>query len=523
MKHTLPGVFLILIFFLLPGCIPTKTMRVLSSPERFMAISKYKFLKVHLKNGDLYILDEWTIDSDVKKIFGTGTFYNSSRTRISAIAKPLNTQADSTYEICHDEIALLETNYLQNNRINMAAITLVGVPLALMNIYCIIDPKACFGSCPTFYTRQEGEWRLAAEGFSSSILPVFEKDDTDMLYRAQNEGGTLTLKLTNEALETHVIRYADLYCFPANPGQRVFSTQDGEFWRVQKLQTPAVCRAEEGDCTNLVKAVDLAERYSSAHENNLVNKEELIFSFENEAQKNRGLVVSSRQTLLTTWLFYQGLAYAGNYAGYFSAAIESGNQLVKNRVQKVWDKLGGIEVYMQKNSGGWEKLETIHEMGPIATDLHLIRLPADVPANATFKLKMTQGLWRIDYLALGELLNQEPAVAIQPKVVFHNDSVNNKALDMLNDSASSLITFPGDVYFLQYTLPENRDYEFFLHSRGYYLEWMRDEWLMEQNLRKAKFMLTFPGLYMRMAAKEFKKSEANMEQQFWGSRYVLYE
>jgi hypothetical protein len=91
---------------------------------------------------------------------------------------------------------------------------------------------------------------------------------------------------------------------------------------------------------------------------------------------------------------------------------------------------------------------------------------------------------------------------------------------LLNDTASYLITYPGDSYLVNYKLPDNRKYQFFLESKGYYLEWMRDEWLQEQNLRKAQFMFAFPGLYMRKAAKEFKKTESEMEDRFWGSRYV---
>jgi hypothetical protein len=83
-----------------------------------------------------------------------------------------------------------------------------------------------------------------------------------------------------------------------------------------------------------------------------------------------------------------------------------------------------------------------------------------------------------------------------------------------------LNTYPGDTYLKNYKLPDNSDYEFFLDTKGYYLEWMREEWIAEQNIRKAKLMFAFPGLYMRKAAKPFKKSEAEMEDRFWGSRYV---
>ncbi len=76
---------------------------------------------------------------------------------------------------------------------------------------------------------------------------------------------------------------------------------------------------------------------------------------------------------------------------------------------------------------------------------------------------------------------------------------------------------------INYKLPGNGNYEYFLDSKGYYLEWMRDEWLAEQDLNKARFMFAFPGLFMRKAAKPFKKTESEMEDLFWKSRYVKNE
>ena len=41
-----------------------------------------------------------------------------------------------------------------------------------MNIYCAANPKACFGSCPTFCSKNGDTWRLEAEGFSSSAPDI---------------------------------------------------------------------------------------------------------------------------------------------------------------------------------------------------------------------------------------------------------------------------------------------------------------------------------------------------------------
>ena len=520
MKSNLLKVLVLIICILVQSCQPTQVVSTLYAPGKFKADSKSKFLKVHIKDGSLYVLNDWVNDSIDNVIYGQGNYYNFKRDIISFKPKTAVVSDDSHFKICYDDISLIETNLMKFHGGKLASITIVGVPLSVFATYCIINPKACFGSCPTFYTMNNGKWNLAAEGFSSSILPVFEKKDIDMLYWTKNEENKLTIKLTNEALETHVIRYANLLVFPHEEGKRVFAATDGEFYSTQNQVSPVKCSDENNNCLEKVEKMDHIERFSMANSENLARKEELIFSFANQKGMNSGLIIGSRQTLLTTYLFYQGLAYSGNYAGYFAASIENGNKQIKNHVQKLWDKLGGIEVYLKNQSGNWEKIYQIDEMGPIATDVHLIKLPQDIPANATLKLKMTQGLWRIDYLALTEVLNPVSPVTIQPHEVIKDGKSDDEALRLLNDTTSYFITWPGDAYLLNYKLPGESSYELFLQTKGYYLEWMRDEWLAEQDVKKARFMFAFPGLYMRKAAGEFKKSEAEMENVFWGSRYV---
>lgn len=109
----------------------------------------------------------------------------------------------------------------------MALIT--GASLGL-TVYCIINPKACFGSCPTFYSWNGNKMQLQAEGFSGAVAPSLEEKDIDALYFAQSQNGYLKLKMTNEALETHVIRYADIIAIPKTKDGRVFCSTDGNFF-----------------------------------------------------------------------------------------------------------------------------------------------------------------------------------------------------------------------------------------------------------------------------------------------------
>ena len=56
--------------------------------------------------------------------------------------------------------------------------------------------------------------------------------------------------------------------------------------------------------------------------------------------------------------------------------------------------------------------------------------------------------------------------------------------------------------------------------RGYYLEWIRKEWLAEESKARAALMLYAPSLALRVLAPDFKRHESEMDRVFWGSRYA---
>ncbi len=506
--------FISLIFLvILSGCSGTKLVRNSLTPEMVKEIKKHNnYIKIHLKDGGLVITKNYHVTLTADSINGNGFRYSFNRSEVTGEANP--------FSLSKDEIALIETNTLRGNLGNLAALSIVGVPSAFLATYCITNPKACFGSCPTFYAPSQSKPALMAEGFSSSISPSLEKTDVDMLYWADEKSKELSLKLTNEALETHVIRRVDLLAFTTGREEKVFAGTDDRFYRTSDIIPPKSCQAREGDCLELVKQMDHLERYSKTSSRNLAKKEEIILSFDNVLPSRLGLLIGSRQTLLTTYLFYQAMAFAGNYYGELAAETEKGNNHLKGRMQKIWDKLGAIEIYIQGKQNHWEKVGEINEMGPIASDIHLLNLPESQNKQIKIKLRMTKGLWRLDYLGLAKITGEETPLRIKPALVLKNDTTDRDACMRLSEEKNPLITFPGDNYELKYRLPGECSYQFFIESRGYYMEWMREEWLAEENLHKVAIALKFPGLFMRMAAPGFKKAEPKMEKIFWESRYV---
>ena len=164
----------------------------------------------------------------------------------------------------------------------------------------------------------------------------------------------------------------------------------------------------------------------------------------------------------------------------------------------------------------------MNETGPLAIDAHLVPLPnASAGDTLNIQLRMAKGHWRLDYVALASLDDCNEVIELRPAQVMSYDQVNDEARARLLDSSRTLITFPGDEFVIDYELPsDGRSYELFVKSRGYYLEWMRDEWMREENFARAAEMFMAPDKALRRMAPEFKEVEDEMEEVFWNSKYA---
>ncbi len=507
-------VFTLIGSLLLSQCVPRYYQRlkreIRDVSQMGQLDQKSPFLKAHMLDGRVYVLSEWDLEGENESISGKGRLLNLNREEIQR----------GQFMILLDEVALFETNVLQASK-SILAMASLTVPSALLSVYCLANPKACFGSCPTFYAWDGERMVLQAEGFSASVCPALEAQDIDALFQTKPRSQDFELRVTNEALETHIIRYANILAVPRPPRGRAFATPSGEFWQAFKIHEPKICSAPEGSCLDVVRSPDGMERFSGADPYDLAKRETIDLEFEPPPGKKLGLVLGFRQTLLTTYLFYQGLAYMGNSAGYWLAKLERGDETVKKYTNSLGDVLGGIEVFVQSERGTWIKPGEIRETGPIASDVRMVLLPETESSLIKLRLRMTKGLWRIDYLALAELGERVDPIRLAPSTVLNKGMPITQSKKHLTHPDSALVTMPGDEYVLVYPLPGDfQNYELFLESQGYYLEWMRPDWLKEENLERTIMMFTDPEEFLKLIAPEFKENEPRMEYTFWRSKYV---
>ncbi len=503
---------LLVLGLVLLACAPTRVRRTITPPSQASTLDqKSPYLKAHLRSGYVYVLDSWQVDTSGTLVVGRGTLLTPNR----------SVESQGEFRLPVDSVALFETNLLYRGGAVTALSVMTGITAGVTAV-CITNSKTCFGSCPTFYVADSAGWFLQAEGFSASVAPALEAVDVDALYRARVNGRDFQLHLRNEALETHVIRYVDILALPRPPAGRVLLTPEGQFRPATRLQRPSVCTDASGDCIAAVASFDGRERTSLADSVDLATQETIELEFDSGVPGDRGLIITSRQSLMSTYLLYQTLAYLGTQASASLAALPTGGTAAREQVDGVGRLLGRIEVLVPASEGGWVSAGSAGETGPLGPDTKVVPLPRTGEGPIRVRLRLTRGLWRIDYLALAQLGGPLHPVRIPPARVQRAGQEDSAAWRALVDTGKSLVTLPGDEYDLIYRLPADPEgYELFLESRGYYLEWMRREWLAEENLALAAQIIFDPASALRRLAPAFKRQEPEMERLFWNSRYVV--
>jgi hypothetical protein len=473
------------------------------------------FLKAHLKNGDICILkDSWKVDTIINIVSGNGTKYDFNRKNVfeGAISIPI------------DSVSIFETNIKIKNpeadRITALSI-LAGLDV-VVGLICLANPKACFGSCPTFYINENDNFHYAdAEGFSNAITPSMEYYDIDALNNKPLSENIFSITMKNEALETHCVKDVKLFAYPRKEGERIYLSPTNDFYLCENIYAPTQAKANEGDITALLNNQDRQERFSLSEENNLSSKEEIYLSFDHVKYTNDlGLILNFRQTLMTTYLFYSALGYMGDEVSDMFAKLEIDSS-IRNRFDVTTKNLGGIDIYLlNEQKGDWELQNSFYETGPIAINKQFILLQ-NVPSNSKVKLKivLNKGLWRMDYVALTNIKEKVKPIEISPSSIYNKGKLDNSALGAINNPDKYLISMPGSEYKFNFNLPNlNTDHELFLYSKGYYLEWMREHWIKDKDLLKLKQMVDNPKKYLKEEAKNYKRYETTMEQEFWNSK-----
>ena len=517
------------------GCSPTGYRSTFSRATPPASVERSgDFLKCHTRDGRVYVLTRWTVGPT--EVTGEGVLYDAER----------NLVGEGRQAVLLADVALFETTKPETIPRSPAGYVVLGVVTAAslaITAYCATNPKACFGSCPTFYVHDGKDWRLEAEGFSASVAKPLEETDIDAMWTAHGSGH-LEVQMTNEALETHLVDAVHVLAAPRPPGMRVYRAEH-RYFAARGPTPPDTCDAEGSSrgakpleperlrgakplepervsCLEAVRAIDERAWLSSADAEDLATKEVVTLRWDRPDRGRLGLVFAARNSLLNTFVFYQGLAYAGRGAVGLFARLERGgagdDAELADKLRAFGRVLGGIEVEVEEAPGRWRAVGRYDEVGPIAREVQLVPLP-ELPGARPLhvRLTMTKGYWKLDHVGLATLAEEVRPVVVGPARVTKDGRDAPDALARLQPGGERLVTYPGDLYALHFELPPG-DHELFLSSRGYYYEWMRQQWLADENPLAVAEMIEDPHAAMRRLAPRYKRIEDRMEAIFWQSR-----
>ncbi|MBM4346339.1 MAG: hypothetical protein FJ100_23435, partial [Deltaproteobacteria bacterium] len=234
------------------------------APKQYGKGTAGQFTKVHTHDGNVFVTASALLAKSPDRFVGYGQLFDADREPRSP--------PETWHEIPIADVALVESNNLRTvpNDARYMFIGAGGVTGA-MALYCAANPKACFGSCPTFYAGAKAQGAILAEGFSSSIARSLQEVDVDPLPGVRASDGRVTLTMTNEALESHAVAALDLIAVEGLAGGEI--VRSGEtFLALDDLRAPSRCRSEHaGDCTAAVWANDGDELHVRANASDLAH------------------------------------------------------------------------------------------------------------------------------------------------------------------------------------------------------------------------------------------------------------
>jgi hypothetical protein len=434
-------------------------------------------VKAHLYDGSTVVFPEGINVYD-GKVHGRGERFN--------VALENNKFVD---EIALDEIAAMESFQTPINAAATTAASTIGTAgwIALGSLAAV----ALFGSCPTVYSADSGDAILEAELFSYSIAPSFQARDIDKLGLNHVQDGYLELDFRNEMLETHYIDQLEILEVTHAANQSAYPDRTGHPIVVGTTVAPVSALDQDG--RNILPEVTASDGQAwSATGNRLANvdlrdfHDALDFEFSLPKDSNElALVLRMRNSMLNTVLLYDvmlkgqsfaALDWMGHDLKHFGNRAELGLWYRENM---------GMTVSIWRD-GEFRKVGRIGDQGPIAWSERAIVLGASQGDSIRVRLSFVADNWRIDQVGLavdaqrGKVRTIPVTTAISLKV--HRPDIPEY---LAQSDKTYLITRPGESVQLGFDVGESeKSRTFFLASEGYYMEWMRSEWLAEEHRKK---------------------------------------
>jgi hypothetical protein len=433
-------------------------------------------VKAHLTDGSTVVFEEGVTVAE-GKVTGDGRKYDvtlDTSIRVSSIAL--------------DDVAAMESYRTPVKAGQTAAVNVIGAPFAVIGIAGLA--KALFGSCPTTYSLSDDVPVLEAESFSYSIAPSFEARDVDRLDGPDGDQETVELIVRNEALETHYINHLELLEVVHDPARTIVPDPKGRPLEVGTLSAPIM--AMDRSHRRISGVLDLPDGTSWSSDAaqlrraSLDDFEDYIdLTFDAPRNSDRvALVFRLRNSLLNTVLLYDVMLKDQGFRALDWLGQDLDRFLDKARLGLWYSDRMGMRVSVWER-GQYREVARVGDQGPIAWKDVAVTLPVPPDTDKMrVRLSFVVDNWHIDQVAISPEVRRADVRAVPLARV---EAPETGALEGARENLSMpdrryVVTRPGEALHVTFdvgAVPEGRIRTFLIAAQGYYIEWMRRDWLNE--------------------------------------------
>jgi hypothetical protein len=433
-------------------------------------------VKAHLKDGSTVVFaDGVTVANGM--VSGDGRVYDLTLENSHLVS-----------EVPLEDVAAMESYQTPVSTGATTAATAAGSTGILLGVGTAM--VLLFGSCPTVYSFDGNDVALEAELFSYSIAPTFQSRDIDRLDIRSIDDGSFELEVRNEMLETHYIDQLEVLEIVHANSQRVYPDHKGRPLVVGELIAPKLAVDQTGrDFLADVREAD--ELAWSATDDRLaaVTTEDYVdtldFEFEvPPGSANVALVLRARNSLLNTVLLYDVMLKEQSFGALDWMSHDLGH--LGNKMQLgLWYRQNMGMTISVWNKGRYRKVARLGDQGPIAWNEHALLMDTDGDATLKVRLSFVADNWRLDQVAVSADARRAKTRSVPVAAVASADGPRADIPAFLQKADKEyLIAQPSDRVNLRFdvgTVDDGQARTFFLASEGYYMEWMRADWLTEEH------------------------------------------
>ena len=450
-----------------------------------------------------------------------------------------NRSATGTMLVRMDSIAAMTT---YNEKVESPATAIAGsllflsaLTLAPYSVYCASCPKCCFGSCPTVYTWDGEAFAYETELFSYSISKQMEQPDLDVLNGKPGPDGRVTLRVANEAMETHLINQFALVAAHHPRGTRVFPTPDGKIIAMAAFEKPlgAVNRKGEDVLAQLEEADDTYYRSGPEKVKNATVEDHAdwidLTVPTNPGSASAGIVIRMRNSLLNTVLLYDVVLRSQGVAALAWTDRMNNDAAYAGAFMAVYRSYSGVRVSTVEN-GAQTMVSSISDVGPVGWKDVAVRIPVNSARKQMHvRLEFFPDNVMIDRIAIDPGIPDDSLISlaeIPPESIIDGWGTPRPDIPALlrDDDDRYLVTSAGQSFRLSYAVSQVNDREvtLFVTSKGYYNEWIRGGWLAAPHSGYAFSLLDLRGTLSELS-RQWELERETYEHEFFKNRIALQE